>query len=97
VIADGVYFPATGKTHCVGCTRDEQHFPDFLNYANEIPLTPQEFVSSSPPTDSIDVVQVYYWIDPDRYYHPPLNLSTLEDCHLSNAAIPTIELSLEHG
>nr|PNR31415.1 hypothetical protein PHYPA_025536 [Physcomitrium patens] len=44
VIADGVYFPATGEMYLVGCARGQKNFSDFANYsATSTPPTMHDF------------------------------------------------------
>jgi hypothetical protein len=86
VLADGVYFPATGKMHLVGCSWP---IPDWHEYSmNSTPPMADHFVVSesnewmnipvAAPAVSFPFQEA--WIDPDIRHEPPLNSSTPKDC-----------------
>lgn len=88
ILGDGVYFPATGKMHLVGCTRWKR-LPDFESDSVSTPARMQDFAASRAEmmnvSDTPAPAELWYarWTDPDSYHEPPLNSSTPEDCAIS--------------
>ncbi|KAG0598043.1 hypothetical protein M758_12G040500 [Ceratodon purpureus] len=72
ILADGVYFPATGRMHLVGCVRTvplDLVFPDGV----ATPVSSQD----------VEIRPTFLEDDPDSFHFPPLNSSIPYDCAIS--------------
>ncbi|KAG0585577.1 hypothetical protein KC19_2G022200 [Ceratodon purpureus] len=90
LIAEGVYFPATGEMHSIGCTRKHLNVDDSASPVTISPVSADDYVISSegvmdntPVAIATLSVQEALWIDPDTEHYPLLNSSTPEDCAIS--------------
>jgi hypothetical protein len=69
VLADGVYFPATGKMHLVGCTWKPPPSANRTKFAFPVPEKKRRREKA--------------WINPGTRHTHPLNSSTPEDCAIA--------------
>lgn len=78
VLADGVYFPATGKMHLVGCAWKPPPIADWMKFSRNSSMAYNYVPAFLVPEKKSRRRKV--WINSDTRHESPLNSSTPEDC-----------------